>query len=108
MAANWRARLIEWLGLLSRPASLVIGAVLVAGLALIQFSTGPEISFSIFYLVPVLYATWFIGRRWGILFAVACAATWGLVDLAAGAVFSSIWIPAWNSAVRMSRQPGPG
>jgi diguanylate cyclase (GGDEF)-like protein len=93
-------RVVELLGRLPFWGGLATGAVLVAGLAAAQYTAGSEASFSIFYLVPVLYATWFLGRFWGFFFALASAATWGLVDLASGALYSTGWIFAWNSLVR--------
>jgi len=78
-----------------------IGLLMVSILAFVDYITGSEISFSVFYLMPVLYVTWFSGRPSGALIAVISAATWGLVDVAAGATYSSPIIPVWNSIVRL-------
>jgi len=78
-----------------------IGLLLVALLAIVDYYTGSEISFSIFYLAPVLFVTWFSGRPAGSSIAAISAATWGLVDLTAGASYSSPVIPVWNSIMRL-------
>ena len=74
---------------------------MVGVLSIVDYLTGSEISFSVFYLAPVLYVTWFAGRPAGIIIAVISAATWGLVDVTAGASYSSAIIPVWNSIVRL-------
>ncbi len=63
----------------SREVSLICMALvgLIAGLDIIS---GAEISMSIFYLVPVSIATWYGGRRSGIIFGVISAVIWFLVD----------------------------
>jgi len=64
-------------------------------------ATGSEISFSIFYLVPVSFAGAFISRRAGVVFAVLSAVTWGYLEVWTGRGYSAAWIPYWNSAVRL-------
>lgn len=67
----------------------------------LDYLTGYEISFSIFYLMPVLFVTLRNGQKWGCVFAILCAVTWAMMDAAAGAQYSSDWIPFWNAAVRL-------
>jgi diguanylate cyclase (GGDEF)-like protein len=80
--------------------TLLIGLLMVLALSVVDYVSGSEISFSIFYLAPILYVTWFAGRPGGVLVAVIAAVTWGVVDVAAGARYSTLLIPVWNSAVR--------
>jgi glucose-6-phosphate-specific signal transduction histidine kinase len=59
-------------------------AVSLASLFLIGFGdylTGTEISFTLFYLIPVVVLTWSIGRRAGILTSTLCAVVWATVDI---------------------------
>ena len=72
---------------------------MVSILSIVDYFTGSEISFSVFYLAPVLYVTWFSGKPAGAIIAFISAATWGVVDVAAGASYSSPLIPIWNSIV---------
>jgi diguanylate cyclase (GGDEF)-like protein len=90
--------------MLSTPLALraAISVVLLACFGLIDAVTGSEISFSVFYLVPVLFAAVFVSRGAGRVMAVASAATWGYLDVATGHVYSAAWIPVWNSAVRLA------
>ncbi len=85
----------------SRPrwhaVSLVVAAVVAIGL--VDFLTGHELLFSTFYLVPVALATWRIGRRFAVLVAVLSVGAWLAGDLAAGAVYTHPFVPAWNAAI---------
>ena len=80
---------------------VVLGLVLLAVVGVLDAVTGPEISFSVFYLVPVLFAGSFVSRGAGRAMAFASAATWGLLDVLTGEAYSAAWIPLWNSAVRL-------
>jgi diguanylate cyclase (GGDEF)-like protein len=79
----------------------LLGGALLACVAALNFATGTEISFSIFYLVPVSFAGAFISRTAGLVLAVASAATWGALEIAFGPGYSAAWIPYWNSVVRL-------
>lgn len=72
-------------------------------LALITFLdrlTGYELSFSIFYLIPIALVTWFAGWQGGLGFSIVSSGLWLWADLAAGQSYSSVAIPYWNALVR--------
>jgi len=74
---------------------------LTACVALADYLSGTELSFSIFYLAPIVFAAWFVSRRAGVMFAVVSAALWAWVDIRGGATYSSAFVPAWDSLVRL-------
>ena len=80
---------------------LILGIVLVISLGFIDKITGPEISFSIFYLLPIILVTWFSNKWIGILISIASAITWLLADLMSGGTYSHRIIPYWNTLVRL-------
>lgn len=86
-----------------QPKSLLttLGFVLVLCLGVIDSLTGPEFSFAVFYLLPVLWTAWFADRRAGIAVSIAGAATWLAMDLLAGATYSHPAIPYWNATTRL-------
>lgn len=86
---------------LARVRRLLVAAIAIAVVATIDYETGREMGFSVFYIGPVLYVTWHTSLRWGSAFAFLAAATWGFVDVAGGADYSAAWIPLWNSAIRL-------
>lgn len=102
VAGGVRRTSLGWI--LSTPVAVrwLLGAALLACVAALDASTGNEISFSIFYLLPVSFAGALISRRAGIFFAVLSAALWGYIDVTIGRAFSAAWIPYWNSAVRLA------
>ncbi len=85
---------------LPRPAWFLAGMILVLIIGLTDYATGEEISFSIFYLLPVAMTTWFVGRNTGLIIASVSAICWLAADLYAGHHYSHPAIPYWNMLVR--------
>lgn len=79
--------------LLSTMSLLLVGVL--------DYLTGYEVSFAIFYLIPVTTAAWFAGKYWGLLFAVASSLAWYAAEMAAGYTYSHASIPVWNASVRL-------
>jgi diguanylate cyclase (GGDEF)-like protein len=68
---------------------------------LLDLLTGAELSFSIFYLIPVSFAAAFLSRRAGWALAVLSAGVWGLLEATTGRGLSAAWILYWNTTVRL-------
>jgi PAS domain S-box-containing protein len=83
------------------PHQLAIGMAGALGIAIVDLLTGPEIAFSIFYLLPVALITWTAGRSAGFAIAATCAILWLIADYLAGASYSHPLIPLWNACVRL-------
>jgi diguanylate cyclase (GGDEF)-like protein len=84
----------------ARQGLLLGGAfALVAVIGYFDWVTGPEISFGIFYLVPVAMVAWYAGRTSAIVICVASAVAWFLADVNWARHFSHPLIPYWNAAV---------
>jgi len=75
------------------------GLVLVLLIALLDYVTGPYLSFNAFYLIPVGLCAWWGGFSHGILISIAGAFAWNIVDS-----LENPMIPAtaglWNGIVR--------
>lgn len=80
---------------------IVLGIVSVLLLGIIDYVTGPWISFSIFYLIPITMGTWFVNRRAGILISIISAITWLMADLSWEVTSLSFAISFWNATVRL-------
>jgi PAS domain S-box-containing protein len=80
---------------------LVLGLLGVSLVGWLDYVTGYEASFGIFYLLPIALVTWTNGPRWGTLMSILCAAVWLFVDLAVVHPYSSVAIPFWNAGVRL-------
>ena len=84
------------------PAPVVHGvaALLTAAVGALDALTGTELSFSIFYLVPVSIVAWRLGGRAGALWSVLAGAVWLLVDLRPEA-YPGRAVDYWNAGVRL-------
>ncbi|MDX1480819.1 MAG: diguanylate cyclase [Woeseiaceae bacterium] len=94
------ARIDAFLNARSTPVLSVIIAMTTAVVAIADFATGPYLSFSIFYMVPVSLASWYAPRAMIALTCLVCTATWLAVELA-GIDYPNDLIPLWNAAVRL-------
>jgi diguanylate cyclase (GGDEF)-like protein len=90
----------EWLSKQDAIFFLMSGLFLVVLLGIIDKITGSEISFSIFYLIPILFVTWFSNRWVGVFISGASAIAWLMADLMAGQIYSHWTIPYWNAIMR--------
>lgn len=68
----------------------------------LDYLTGLELSFSVFYLIPALSATWFGGRNEGVVMCVVCACAWLLAETLELRSYSSMVVPYWNAVVRLT------
>jgi signal transduction histidine kinase len=81
---------------------IVFGFFLILGLATIDFWTGYELSFSVFYLLPVSFFSWYFSRRAASLICAVCAGLWLASDVFAGHAYSHSIYPAWNAVIRFA------
>jgi diguanylate cyclase (GGDEF)-like protein len=81
---------------------VITGITTIAAIGVIDYLTGYEIAFSLFYLFPVSLLTWFAGRRLGIVASIASALIWPTADITSGHTYSHQAILYWNSAIRFS------
>ncbi|MGE0158151.1 MAG: GGDEF domain-containing protein [Gemmatimonadales bacterium] len=86
---------------LSKPIGVVGSLLAVAFLGVTDYLTGSELSFSIFYLIPVSVSTLLAGGAAGLAISLISAAVWLSADLGAGAVYSHPLVPYWNAIVRV-------
>ncbi len=63
--------------------------------------TGPDIGFSLFYLVPIAISAWYGGRVSTIAVAVLAAASWLAADLSYRENDTAIAISFWNAFTRL-------
>ena len=73
--------------------------LLLAILGWLDDVTGYEMSFFVFYSVPVGVAAWWLGRWPAIALALVATATWLLADYLSGAKYSAPFYYYWNSTI---------
>lgn len=67
----------------------------------LDYITGFELSFSIFYILPIAIAAWYGGRIPGIFLSIFSALTWFMADMTSGHTYSHNAILVWNTLVRL-------
>src|SRR5437868_9147681 len=83
---RWRNRLTT-----SRSTLVTVCVVITAGLGYVDYLTGYEQTFLLFYLVPIGLGTWF-GDFWlGFTFSVMSIGAWVVSDVAAGVPTVGLW-----------------
>ena len=78
--------------------TLMVALILVGLLGLLDFWTGAELSFSIFYLVPVGLIAWRSGGRWAMFTSCVATLGWVWADFSDGQVYA--YSVAWNAFIR--------
>lgn len=58
--------------------------LLILVLAALDHTTGYGLSFSVFYLLPIAFATWYAETHQGVLLSIVSASVWLIVDITAG------------------------
>lgn len=92
-------RWIENLERASRPALIGGGIAALALIGIIDYLTGYELMFSVFYLLEVGLATWYVGKWFGLLMSILSVGVWIGGDVAAGAHYSNPLVPIWNALI---------
>ncbi len=86
----------------SKPRHFILGLAIAftAVVWLLDYVTGPQISTSIFYLIPISLTVWYIDTTSGIFFAIASAVIWLITDILTN-VYTAPLSPYWNAMVRL-------
>ncbi len=79
---------------------LTLGGVFaVCLIAFLDYENGPELSLSVFYLIPVGICAWWGGFAHGLIIALAGAVAWDLVDSLENPTIPAVF-GLWNGIVR--------
>lgn len=79
----------------------ILGLVQIGIIGSIDHFTGNEISFSIFYLLPIIFVTWYAEQTAGYLTCLLSALVWFMIDFLSKSIYSHHLIPYWNAVVRL-------
>ena len=69
------------------------------GLGWLDYVTGYELSFFVFYSAPIGFAAWYSGRIPAIIVALGATVAWLLADYFGGVKYSTNLLYYWNSIV---------
>lgn len=77
---------------------MILSGIFAVGL--LDYLTGAEIGFFIFYFIPLGFAAWKFGLYPSILLSVLCALIWLAADSITSHAHSNYAVSAWNTLVR--------
>jgi diguanylate cyclase (GGDEF)-like protein len=82
---------------------ILFGVLIIINLFIgyLDYLTGFEYCVSLFYLIPISLAAWFIGRRSALLLSAISAVAWYISNNLAGQSFSHPHIWIWNAVIRL-------
>jgi K+-sensing histidine kinase KdpD len=82
---------------------VTLGLAFIATVAVLDYLTGPQLSLSLLYLMPIGLVTWNLGRRWGAA-AVVVSTVAGIVSDVLSSPDSGTLdpVPYWNAIVRFA------
>jgi hypothetical protein len=84
------------------PTDGIMVLAILAAVVVLDYLTGYELNFFVFYFAPVALAAWRAGLMPGLAAAVLCAAVWFETDFLAGHVYPSAGVAVWNTIVRLA------
>jgi len=85
----------------NRRVALIVSSIMVTGVFFADYRTGDELSFSLFYLVPISIAAWWSGRGAGLLLAGLAGAGWLTSYLLIGKLYSQTSVLLWNVSAEL-------
>ena len=91
-------RLETW----SKPELAALCLGIVGVVAWVDYLTGYETLFMIFYLSAIFLAIWYVSVSFAVLISALSATAWVSTNIAAGERYSSYLVPIWNAAILFS------
>jgi len=71
-------------------------------LGYLDYISGFELSFSLFYLFPISITAWFVNRTSAFVISVLSAVVWAVSNRLAGEIYTHPGISYWNTLIRLS------
>lgn len=95
------ARLLSFFERQSKPWLWAEGIALVVFFGIVDYVTGYDMTFFLFYALPILLMVRFAGRNEAILMALLCSVAWFAADFAAGHPYRHSMLQAWEVGMRV-------
>ncbi len=86
----------------SKTAGVLGGFILLAVVGYADYATGYQLTFLVFYLLPILFVLRRVGQRFAFAMAVISVLVWLYANMAAGERYADFLTPIWNMGIRLS------
>lgn len=80
-----------------KPVVVCLGWVLMVLIGSLDYLTGRDFAVSPYYLVPICWVAWAVGRKAGIWLASGSTIAWFVSDLMSGYFYQHTLTPVWNA-----------
>jgi hypothetical protein len=94
--------IVGWLNNFPIKYHIFISILVTLIIGYVDYLTGLEFRMEIFYLAPILYVTWFVDKKSGILLSAISLITILCSDILAGKNYELSFIEIWNSAMYLA------
>lgn len=94
-------KLVDFLERMPRSAITAVALSLCIVVGVLDGMTGSDYSLVPFYLVPVVLAAWFVGRKAGYLISLAGALVWLLAEMAGRERYHFEFALLWNDLMEL-------
>src|SRR5574341_2430044 len=99
----WTLKFLNFLDRQSKAALWGVTLLSILILGVVDYLTGFQLSFALFYVLPVSLASWSLGRRAGLVVSAYSALAWQISNLLAGEQAGNTFIFVWNTTTRLGR-----
>ncbi len=93
------ADVIKYFNKQSNTYFLTWGFIITICIGAVDYKTGHELSFSIFYLLPISFVVWFANRNGGVFMSILSSVTEFAANFLAGRNYSHPLLSFWNSSI---------
>lgn len=83
-----------------KPFWLTMGIISLVAVAFFDYVTGPELSFSLFYLIPIFIFSWSFSGNVGGMVALLSAITWVVIEILTDPKEANAFVYLWNAIIR--------
>lgn len=80
---------------------LLLSVALILVIGVLDFVTGYDLSFGLFYTAPIILLSWYVSRPAALLGALLCAITWYFANSFEAPALIHQPVLLWNSAIRL-------
>ena len=95
------SRLVAWIRRRPKGVLVAVGLLAIGLLAVLDYYAPLELSFLAFYVGPVMFLLWFVGRWAGLLGALVSAGFWFWEDVLSRHAYPDQAAADWNIAMRL-------
>ncbi len=91
-----REKLVKSLSVESQGFAFIVSLLALMAVCYIDYITGNELLMDLFYLIPIIFSAWLLGRKLALVFALLSGLALALIELLNGEVHANPLLLIWN------------